>query len=137
MNADLIRAKLQQKKAGDDLRQELVELCELVGSLEFRVFQIAAARPLLPAPHLGDVDVAIQELREAGLKAWDDVADPETLIREMRGDEESSSLQELDEIVAKGEVAKTMLQKLRENPSRPEPVGAAADSDGGSCDGDG
>jgi hypothetical protein len=34
---------------------------------------------------LGEVDEAITVLREAGLRAWDDVPDPDALIREMRG----------------------------------------------------
>jgi predicted lactoylglutathione lyase len=79
MNADLIQAKVSSKHAGDDLRQELIELCEIVASLEVRLFLIAGP---------DKVDEMIRRLREAGLKAWDDVADPETLIREMRGDDD-------------------------------------------------
>jgi hypothetical protein len=34
-------------------------------------------------PRLGDSQQAIQQLREAGLKAWDDISDPESFIREL------------------------------------------------------
>ena len=35
-------------------------------------------------PRLGSVPEAIQELRSAGLSAWDEVGDPEKYIRELR-----------------------------------------------------
>ncbi len=35
-------------------------------------------------PQLGDPDKAIEQLRTAGLKAWDDVDNPDSLIRELR-----------------------------------------------------
>ena len=37
-------------------------------------------------PRLGDGEQALEELRQAGLNAWDNVADPAALIEEMRGD---------------------------------------------------
>jgi len=35
-------------------------------------------------PQLGDPTEAIEELRSAGLKAWDEIADPEAFMRELR-----------------------------------------------------
>ena len=35
-------------------------------------------------PELGDVDQMLHELREAGLKAWDEIQDPEAFIQELR-----------------------------------------------------
>jgi hypothetical protein len=35
-------------------------------------------------PKLGDLDEAIEQLRNAGLKAWDQVGDPDAFIRELR-----------------------------------------------------
>lgn len=37
-------------------------------------------------PQLGDVDELIEELRAAGLDAWDQIEDPEAFIKEVRGD---------------------------------------------------
>lgn len=39
------------------------------------------------APRIGNVTAAIKSLRAAGLDAWDKVADPEALLREIRGSE--------------------------------------------------
>jgi len=36
-------------------------------------------------PGLGNVEQSLEELRNAGLDAWDKVEDPEVLIRELRG----------------------------------------------------
>lgn len=38
-------------------------------------------------PKVGDVGEAIQAVRAAGLDAWDEIDDPERLIREMRGND--------------------------------------------------
>jgi hypothetical protein len=35
-------------------------------------------------PQLGDVTTALKQLREAGLKAWDVIKDPEAFIQELR-----------------------------------------------------
>lgn len=35
-------------------------------------------------PHIGDVSKAIERLRSAGLSAWDEVPDPDELLRELR-----------------------------------------------------
>jgi hypothetical protein len=49
--------------------------CKCGGTLHAQVY-----------PQIGDVDQAIQNLRDAGLDAWDQIEDPEAFIREMRGD---------------------------------------------------
>jgi ABC-type transport system substrate-binding protein len=35
-------------------------------------------------PQLGDPSKAIEELREAGLKAWDDIENPDAFVQELR-----------------------------------------------------
>jgi hypothetical protein len=35
-------------------------------------------------PHLGDVNQVLEQLREAGLKAWDKIEDPDAFIQELR-----------------------------------------------------
>jgi hypothetical protein len=47
---------------------------------------IAKAESHAHGPKIGDVTEALNELRDAGLKAWDDIADPEAFIRDLRGD---------------------------------------------------
>jgi len=42
--------------------------------------------PQASPPRIGNVDEAIAELRAAGLDAWDQVDDPEALLRELRGE---------------------------------------------------
>ena len=78
-------------KAADELREAIYPINRAHNLLAIHGVppprEANAMRRSPMGPHLGDVDTAIQGLREAGMKAWDDVTNPEALIREMRGTE--------------------------------------------------
>lgn len=69
------------------LGQQLYETIAATGSAEWihrswRIYRFTIRD--FTQPQLGDAANTIEQLREAGLSAWDQIADPEAFIRELR-----------------------------------------------------
>lgn len=67
------------------VRVEIWGWRKLKKPVERKYWQVRVEEITQPAPRIGNAAEAIHALREAGLKAWDDVADPEALMKELRG----------------------------------------------------
>jgi len=91
-----LRKRLATLEAGandwaDQAAQRIVRLCDQVldespegWSATPSVERVAEIIREAAQPRIGDIEQAIQKLRDAGLSAWDEIDDPDEYIRDMR-----------------------------------------------------
>jgi len=78
---------VKNKKLVQRLGQHLYETIAAVGTAvwihsSWRIYEFTIND--FTQPTLGDAGEAIEQLRDAGLSAWDEIDDPETFVRELR-----------------------------------------------------
>ena len=83
----LLYCKVATQELAQQLGKHLYEQVAAVGEAtwihrSWRIYEFTIQK--FSQPKLCGVDDLIKELRDAGLKAWDKVSDPESYIRELR-----------------------------------------------------